>query len=275
MRNYSGLNNLKIVAVIPAHMASVRFPGKILFSFFGLPMIEHVRRRALLSESLSEVIVATCDDEIAQVVCGYGGKVIMTANTHRNGTTRVAEAIKDIDCSHVLLLQGDEPLLLPRHIDALVHSIEQQPNGDAWNATGPIESPDELNRHSFVKCVASKTGGVMYCFRRSPATCSSEVQFGFVRKILGLIAYRRNFLMELIELPASQIEAAEFIEQMRILENDGHLQSVCVDPSLPSVNEPHEADIVLKYIQHHPEQTALLEAIINQSRDASTSRLRY
>jgi len=248
-------------------MASVRFPGKILFPFFGLPMIEHVRRRALLSNSLTEVIVATCDDEIAQVVGGFGSKVIMTANTHRNGTTRVAEAVKDIDCSHVMLLQGDEPLLLPRHIDALVHAIEEQPNGDAWNATGAIESPDELDRQSFVKCVASKTGRVMHCFRRSPASCSAEAQFGFVRKILGLIAYRRDFLMELIKLPSSPIETAEFIEQMRILENDGHLQCVSVEPSLPSVNEPHEADIVLDYIQHHPEQKALLEMIINQSRE--------
>ena len=256
---------MKIIAVIPAHMASVRFPGKILVPFFGLPMIEHVRRRALLCESLSEVIVATCDDEIAQVVRGYGGKVIMTANTHRNGTTRVAEAVKDVDCSHVMLLQGDEPLLLPRHIDALVNAIEEQPNRDAWNATGPIEETDELDRHSFVKCVVSKSGRVMHCFRRSPATCSAEAQFGFVRKILGLIAYRRGFLMELVELPVSPIETAEFIEQMRMLENDGHLQSVPVSPSLPSVNEPHEADIVLNYIQHHPEHKALLKVILDES----------
>jgi 3-deoxy-manno-octulosonate cytidylyltransferase (CMP-KDO synthetase) len=73
---------MKIVAVIPAHLASVRFPRKILFPFHGLPMIEHVRRRALLSSAASDVIVATCDEEIATVVRGFGGKVIMTANTH-------------------------------------------------------------------------------------------------------------------------------------------------------------------------------------------------
>ena len=82
---------MKIVAIIPAHMASVRFPGKILFPFHGLPMIEHVRRRALMAGSLAEVIVATCDNEIASVIRGYGGKVVMTASTHKNGTTRVAE----------------------------------------------------------------------------------------------------------------------------------------------------------------------------------------
>jgi CMP-2-keto-3-deoxyoctulosonic acid synthetase len=87
---------MKIVAIIPAHMASVRFPGKILHPFHGLPMIEHVRRRALLSSSLDDVFVATCDDAIASVIRGFGGKVIMTANTHKNGTTRVAEAIEKV-----------------------------------------------------------------------------------------------------------------------------------------------------------------------------------
>ena len=75
---------MKIVAVIPAHLASVRFPKKILFQFHGLPMIEHVRRRALLSKAVSEVYVATCDEEIAAAIRGFGGKVIMTSNTHTN-----------------------------------------------------------------------------------------------------------------------------------------------------------------------------------------------
>ncbi|MES2413924.1 MAG: NTP transferase domain-containing protein [Pseudomonadota bacterium] len=253
---------MKIVAVIPAHMASVRFPGKILFPFHGLPMIEHVRRRALLSTAISEVVIATCDQEIASVIQGFGGRVVMTANTHKNGTTRVAEAIKDIDCTHVMLLQGDEPLLLPRHVDALAEAMRSNPGGDAWNATGPIESPEELDRHSFVKCAVSQSGRIMHCFRRTPAFSSFEQQQGFVRKILGIIAYRKEFLMKLTSLPSAPVELAEFIEQMRILENDYRLQSVPVAPSLPSVNEPHEADVVLEYIRQDPEQKGLLSKVL-------------
>ena len=252
---------MKIVAVIPAHMASVRFPGKILFPFHGLPMIEHVRRRALLSQAISDVIVATCDEDIASVIRGFGGKVVMTANTHKNGTTRVAEAVKDVDCSHVILLQGDEPLLLPRHVDALAEAMRSNPGGDAWNATGPIESAEELDRHSFVKCAVSQSGRIMHCFRRTPGYSSFEQQQAFVRKILGIIAYRKEFLMKVTTLPTAPIELAEFIEQMRILENDYSLHSVPVVPSLPSVNEPHEADVVLKYVQQDAEQKALLEKI--------------
>ncbi len=252
---------MKIVAVIPAHMASVRFPGKILFPFQGLPMIEHVRRRALLSAAVSDVIVATCDEDIASVIRGYGGKVVMTDNTHKNGTTRVAEAVKNVDCTHVILLQGDEPLLLPRHVDALADAMRSNPSGDAWNATGPIESAEELDRHSFVKCAVSQSGRIMYCFRRTPGYSSFEQQQAFVRKILGIIAYRKDFLMKVTNLPSAPVELAEFIEQMRILENDHSLQSVPVVPSLPSVNEPHEADVVLKYIQQDPEQKVLFEKI--------------
>ena len=254
---------MKIVAVIPAHMASVRFPGKILFAFHGLPMIEHVRRRALLSQVISDVIVATCDEDISSVIKGFGGKVIMTAKTHTNGTSRVAEAIRELDCTHVILLQGDEPLLLPRHIDTLADAILANPNGDAWNATGPIESYEELDRHSFVKCAVSQSGSIMHCFRRTPSLSSFEKQLSFVRKILGIIAYRKDFLMKITSMPSTQVELAEFIEQMRILEYDYSLQSVPVDPSVPSVNEPNEVDVVLEYMHQNLEQKALLEKILD------------
>lgn len=253
---------MNIVAVIPAHLASVRFPRKILFPFHGVPMIEHVRRRALLSTAISDVVVATCDVEIAEAVRGFGGRVIMTGNTHTNGTTRVAEAVAQVDCSHVLLLQGDEPLLLPRHLDEVAQAIADNPAGDAWNATGPIEQPDELDRHSFVKCAVSQAGRVLYCFRRTPCFGAFEKQQQFVRKILGIIAYRRDFLQQLTLLPPSQIEQVEFIEQMRIIENGFHLQSVPVSPSLPSVNEPGEADTVLEYIRQNHEQQTLLKHVL-------------
>ncbi len=254
---------MKIVAVIPAHLASVRFPRKILFPFHGLPMIEHVRRRALLSNNVSDVYVATCDEEIAETVIGFGGKVIMTSNSHKNGTTRVAEAVKDVECSHVILLQGDEPLLLPRHLDVLAQAIVAEPEGDAWNATGPIEHKEELDRHSFVKCVVSESSRILFCFRRSPFFSACDVQQSFVRKILGIIAYRKDFLLRLTALPASPIEQAEFIEQMRIIENGYSLRSIPVSPSLPSVNEPVEAELVLNYIRHNTEQRALLERILS------------
>ena len=86
-------------------------------------MIEHVRRRALLSKKISDVYVATCDKKIADAVIAHGGKVILTDDHHLNGTSRVAEAVTEIDASHIILLQGDEPLLLPSYVDAVIDAI--------------------------------------------------------------------------------------------------------------------------------------------------------
>jgi len=254
---------VKIIAVIPAHLASVRFPRKILHKIHGLPMIEHVRRRALLSQKISDVFVATCDEEIADLVSKNGGNVIMTAKSHKNGTTRVSEAVHNIDCSHVLLLQGDEPLLLPSDIDLVAQEIINSPDIDSWNATGPIDDPAELDRHSFVKCAVSHLNYIMLCFRRSPCYSDLTHQQVFIRKILGIIAYRKEFLIKIAALDESALEKAEFIEQMRIIENNYKLKSVPFNSSLPSVNEPNEVNVVLDFIKKSSSQQIILSKTLN------------
>lgn len=253
---------MKIAAIIPARLKSTRFPRKVLLPIHGLPMIEHVRRRALMCSTLSEVIVATCDEEIAETVRANGGKVIMTSDSHVNGTTRIAEAATQVDCTHVLLLQGDEPLLLPRHVEALAHVVIAEPEVSTWNLIGALESQDELDRHSFVKCAITAPHQILYCFRRSPNFSDFETQKGFVRKMLGIIAYRKDFLLELTGLPVSPIEKAESIEQMRILENGFILSYVEVAPALPSINEPGELQEVLDCLFADSEQQALLKSIV-------------
>lgn len=253
----------KIIAVIPAHLNSIRFPKKILHTFHNLPMVEHVRRRALLCNKISDVLVATCDKEIADEVSQYGGKVVMTSDQHLTGTTRVAEAIHGIDCSHVLILQGDEPLLLPMHLDCIASSILKNPTVEAWNLTGPIIFRYELNKHSFVKCAVSEKNHILFCFRRSPSFSLIKEQQSFIRKILGVIAFRRSALIEIANLKATQIEKTEFIEQMRIIENGFSFQSVSVPQSTASVNEPSDVDIVLKKLKEDPDQEVVLKKIIH------------
>ena len=89
---------VKIIAVIPARMASSRFPGKPLLNLGGLPMVEHVRRRVLLCAKFAEVVVATCDSAIASVVKAYGGSVVRTSTSHPGALDRVAEAANYLDC---------------------------------------------------------------------------------------------------------------------------------------------------------------------------------
>ena len=253
---------MKIAAIIPARLKSTRFPNKILLPIHGLPMIEHIRRRALMCPTLSEVIVATCDEDIAESVRANGGRVIVTSDSHVNGTTRIAEAVTQVDCTHVLLLQGDEPLLLPRHVEALVQAIIAEPEVSTWNLVGALESKYELDRHSFVKCAITAPHQILYCFRRSPNFSDFETQKGFVRKMLGIIAYRKDLLLELTGLPVSPIEKAESIEQMRILENGFGLSYVEVAPALPSINEPGELQEVLDFLSADSEQQALLKSVL-------------
>ncbi|WP_061249387.1 cytidylyltransferase domain-containing protein [Leptospira alstonii] len=254
----------KIVAVIPAHLASVRFPKKVLFEIHGLPMIEHVRRRAVLSGAFADVIVATCDEEIRSLIEGFGGNVIVTANTHKNGTTRVAEAIEKVDCTHVVLLQADEPLLLPEDLIFFSKTIqEDSSDAVAWNATGPIEHPKELDRHSFVKCFVNFDGRIQFCFRRSPCYGKFEDTQKMIRKILGIIAYERNFLIELSKMKPANFETIEFIEQMRIIENEYKLVSVPLDHTLPSINEPGEVEEVLEKLNVVSQKTLLKQIIIS------------
>lgn len=252
---------MKIVAVIPARLASTRYPRKLMLPIEGLPMVEHVRRRALLCESLDEVIVATCDEEIAVLAREAGGRAVMTSAAHQNGTTRVAEAIEAIDCTHVILLQGDEPLLLPRQVEAMAAAIRAEPDVPAWNLVGALAAADEMDRQSFVKCAVAAPNRILFCFRRSPFYSGFERQRQMARKMLGIIAYRKDFLLRLTAFPPAPCEVAESIEQMRILERGFDLNYVEVEPSLPSINEPGEVEEVLAMLSSDTEQQALLKAI--------------
>lgn len=253
---------MKISAIIPARLNSQRFPSKILLPIHGVPLIEHVRRRALLCKSFSEVIVATCDNEIAATVISNGGQATMTSQSHANGTSRCAEAAQQVDCSHVFILQGDEPLLLPRHIEALVQAVVAEPDLPAWNLIGPLETLDELERHSLVKCAITEPHKILYCFRRSPHVSSFVSQRGYVRKMFGILCYRKDFLLQLASLPVTPIEKSESIEQMRILENGFALSYVEVAPSLPSINLPGDVQEVLDCLSSDREQRALLKSVV-------------
>ena len=118
-------NKIKIVAIIPVRMESSRLPGKPLINLLGLPMVEHVRRRALLCKKFDEIIVATCNKEISDCVKYFGGNVIMTSKKHLDCTDRIVEAAKKIRCTHVVNVQGDSILTNPKDLDKLCNNISK------------------------------------------------------------------------------------------------------------------------------------------------------
>lgn len=256
------MSGVRVAAIIPARMASSRFPGKPLVEVRGLPMVEHVRRRALLCKEFSEVVVATCDREIAAVVERYGGRVLMTSASHAAATDRVAEAIQHLDCTHVVNVQGDEILVLLGDLTKMVRAILAEPAGLAWNAVARIEHLDELGDRSIVKCVVSRSNRVLFCSREFSHLPLDHDRLEPVRKILGILAYRRSFLERYGAMERTPLEIAESIDQSRIIEHDVPLHTVEFVKGYPGINEPREVGLVEKYLDEDPLQLEVLEDIL-------------
>jgi len=250
------------IVIIPARLKSIRFPNKILLDISGLPMIEHVRRRVLLSNYVNDVYIATCDNEIKESLEPYGANIIMTSDNHTNGTSRVAEAVNKIECNKIILVQGDEPLLLPEQLDKMTETLMNDNKSIAWNATGPIENENELYKNSFVKCSVINSR-IHHCFRQPSRFKDFENYKEKIRKVLGLIAFKKDFLIELAKLKSSSIESIESIEQMRIIEYGYKLTSVAFDKTQASINEPEDLEVVLKVFREENEQKNLLNEVLN------------
>lgn len=250
--------DLKIAAIIPARMNSERFPGKPLFNIAGIPMVEHVRRRTCLSQVFSDVVVATCDREIAHEVERFGGDVVMTSVDHEAASDRVAEAMQQLDCSHVVNVQGDEILVLPQDLQAMTKVIKGHPDLLAWNAVSRIESEDDLSNQSIVKCVVSKNNRILFCSRNFDFLGVKPDASDPVRKVLGILAYSHSFLERYNRMERTPIEMLQSIDQSRIIENDVHLQAVNWPRGYPGVNYSDEIEIVERFLKEDPLQQFVL-----------------
>lgn len=254
----------RVVAILPARMGSSRFPGKPLLPIRGLPMIEHVRRRALLCGRFSDVVVATCDREIREAVERFGGRVVMTSPAHPAATDRVAEAAERLEATHVVNVQGDEILVLPSDLEAFVRAIESRPELPAWNGLARLEREAELADPSVVKCVVSASNRVLYCsrdFSRLPVRAAEG--FAPVRRVLGILAYRWDLLARYGALPRTPLERAEGIDQSRLLEHEIHLQGAEFSGGYPGINEPREVSEVERLLDTDAAQQVVLQQILD------------
>ena len=254
-------NGVRVAAVVPARMASTRFPGKPLLPVRGLPMVEHVRRRALLCRRFSEVVVATCDEEIAAVVRGYGGKVVMTSSSHPGATDRVAEAALKLDCTHLINVQGDQILVLPTDLERMIAGMESDPQAPVWNGVAPIESEAELRDRSVVKCALSVSGRALFCARDVSGLPCGE-RFEPYRRVLGILGYRRDFLERFRSLERTPLEIAESMDQSRIIEHDFPLKTVGFSRGYPEINERREVEAVQEFLQADRAQQRVLEEVL-------------
>ncbi|MGP0068212.1 MAG: 3-deoxy-manno-octulosonate cytidylyltransferase [Isosphaeraceae bacterium] len=241
------MGNTEIIGVIPARFASTRLPGKPLLSATGRPLIQHVVEAAKQARSLGRIIVATDDMRIAEAVTRFGGEVAMTRADHATGTDRVAEVAANLGGTRIIVnLQGDEPEVSGAALDRVVALLEDDPESPMATLATPIRSESVYRDPSCVKVVCSRRGRALY-FSRSPIPChrdglpeptSSTPPVAYLH--LGLYAYRREFLLGLGSLPPSPLEAAEKLEQLRVLEAGYPIAVGVVDEPSIGIDTPED-----------------------------------
>ena len=259
------MSNKRIAILIPARLSGVRLPRKVLFEFNGIPMIEHVRQRASLNQESVEVFVVSGDPEIVKLIESVGGRVIQTFEDHESGTSRCEEAARNLDYDYFLIVQGDEILVLPRHIDALVKYLRSNPEIAFVNAVTKLSNIRDFEDLSIVKCALSSNNQILFMFRKPPLSEVSVAHLSHFFKVLGLFAIKKSLLHKLPKLPATPLEIFESIEQMRVIENSFEVRSFTQDCSYPSINIKEDIDKVLSVLEENEEQKKLLALI---SKDA-------
>lgn len=209
---------MKVVAVIPARMASTRFPGKPLAKINGRPMIEHVYRRLLCSNSIDELYVATCDDEIATEVMKYEGKVIMTSSSHMRGTDRVAEAAQKIKADIIINVQGDEPMVNPIILDKAIAFMKKRKNIQCLNFITPIKDWNSFVSKNIVKVVLDRNNRILY-FSRQPIPNCEQQDIKDAFKQIGIYLVYKELLLKYPKWDETPLEKAEKVDMLRFLEN--------------------------------------------------------
>jgi 3-deoxy-manno-octulosonate cytidylyltransferase (CMP-KDO synthetase) len=243
----------RILGVVPARMGSSRFPGKPLAPLCGRPMIEHVYRSAAACDLFDEVVLATCDDEIARAGARFGARVVMTSPAHERASDRVAEAAATDAAEIVVMIQGDEPMLQPGMIAAAIAPLLTDSAVVCTNLAAGIASPEELDDTNTIKLVTARDGRALY-FSRQPIPTRTANSFiaGEWLKQVCVIPFRRDTLHTFGALPPGRLEQAESIDMLRLLEHGIPVHAVRTDVMTYSVDTPGDLQRVERLLAASP-----------------------
>lgn len=240
---------MKFVGIIPARYASTRFPGKPLAMLGGKPVIQRVYEQ--VQNCFDDLYVATDDNRIADCVKAFGGKVVMTSVDCKNGTERCLDAYRNLnlDCDVIVNIQGDEPFIQQKQVEALIKCFDNEET-DIATLVKPFEKEDGIERlecPNSPKVVFSEKGYAMY-FSRSVIPYlrgvdkSEWLEKHTFYKHLGVYAYRTNVLSEITTLPQSPMEIAESLEQLRWLENGYKIRVGITDIETVGIDTPEDLE---------------------------------
>ena len=237
---------MSVVAVIPTRLASTRFPRKALAADTGLPLVVHVCSQAAQATGVDRVLVAADGEEIKQAVESHGFECVLTDPEHPNGTSRINEAMQGIACDLVVNVQGDEPELEPDHIDAAIQCLRDHDECSVATLATPFESDQDWNDPNLVKVMIDDHGRAMNFSRTPPDE-------GTASRHIGLYVYRRAFLPLYVELPPTEDEQCERLEQLRVL-GHGHRIAVATVPRGHEGIDTQEqyAEFVARWTASHP-----------------------
>ncbi|MFO0890490.1 MAG: 3-deoxy-manno-octulosonate cytidylyltransferase [Isosphaeraceae bacterium] len=253
---------MEIVAVIPARFASTRLPGKPLLSDTGRPLIQHVVEATRRARSLQRILVATDDERIADAVAAFGGEAVMTRDDHPTGTDRVAEVAARLPDARIIVnVQGDEPEIAGSTIDRLVSLLHDDAEAPMATLATPIRDEAVYRDPSCVKVVCSAQDRALY-FSRSPIPHHRDglpdprrASSPLAHLHLGLYAYRRDFLLSIGGLPPSPLEAAEKLEQLRVLQAGYPIAIGVVEEPSIGIDTPEDyRRFVERWRRAHPER---------------------
>jgi 3-deoxy-manno-octulosonate cytidylyltransferase (CMP-KDO synthetase) len=213
----------KVLAVIPARYASTRFPGKIIAQLAGKPLVHHTYTQTCKAELVTEALIAADDEKVVEALRPYGDPVVMTRPDHPSGTDRIAEVAEQTNADIIVNVQGDEPLIDPRTIDAAIQPLLEQPDVCMSTAKHQIKDWKQIADPNVVKVICDTRGLALY-FSRSPipyirdAADRTETPDCYWQHI-GLYVYRRDFLLRYAKMAQTPLEKLEKLEQLRVLEN--------------------------------------------------------
>jgi len=242
--------------VIPARRRSTRLPDKLLLRETGKTVLQHTYEAACQTRCPRTILIATDDEEIAAEARRFGGQVVMTSPDCPSGTDRVAEAVRDNDCSDVIVnLQGDEPDIDPQAVDSLIESLWANPSAAMATLATPIQKKSLLEDPACVKVVFDFAGQALY-FSRNPIPHAREWQDELLEaepplfyQHIGVYAYRRDLLMRIATLPPGRMEQLEKLEQLRVLENGEKIMITVVDEPSRGIDTPDDYAAFVKLKQ--------------------------
>ncbi len=232
----------KTVGIIPARWGSTRFPGKPLHPIAGKALLQHVWERSRRAKMLDSVIIATEDMRIAEAAFAWGAEVSLTSSAHASGTDRIAEVARKMrGVSHLINIQGDEPLVDPKLLDQLARKMQRDPQIEMITAVHPFDDPADAESPHQVKAVLDRQNCALY-FSRSAIPYQLATVSYFRHQ--GIYGYRRDLLLRFVRWQPSRLEKAEALEQLRALENGVKIHVVVTRSGSPGVDTPADAQAI-------------------------------